>query len=139
MDKISSMPVSRSRALSKKLIKAVKQSVKTAYAPYSKIKVGAGVICQGDRIYSGANIENSSYSLSICAERVALYKALSEGEKKFQVLLVYSPQIDYILPCGACLQVIGEFAPDLIVATMNKKTEFKFHPLGTLLTRPFAI
>jgi cytidine deaminase len=139
MAKISSTPASRSRTLSKELIKAVKKAVKNAYAPYSKIQVGAGVLCKSDRIYSGANIENSSYSLSICAERVALFKALTEGEKKFKILLVYSPQIDFILPCGACLQVISEFAPDIIVATMNNNTEFRFHPFSTLLTRAFVI
>lgn len=139
MGKISSTSATRSRILSKELIKTVKQVVKNAYAPYSRIQVGAGVLCKGDRIYSGVNIENSSYSLSICAERVAMFKALSQGEKKFQILLLYSPQKDFILPCGACLQVINEFAPDIIIATMNKKTKFKFHPLGTLLTKAFVI
>jgi len=119
------------------LVRAVKQSVKTAYAPYSKIRVGAGVLCKDGRIYTGSNIENSSYSLTMCAERIALFKALSEGERKFQVLLVYSPQIDFILPCGACLQVISEFAPNIMVVTMNKKAEFRFYPLKTLLTKPF--
>jgi cytidine deaminase len=137
MAKISSMPASRSKILSKELVRAVKQSVKTAYAPYSKIRVSAGVLCKDGRIYTGANIENSSYSLTMCAERIALFKALSEGERKFQVLLVYSPQIDFILPCGACLQVISEFAPNIMVVTMNKTAEFRFHPLKTLLTKPF--
>jgi len=139
MAKISSMPAARSKILSKELIRQVQRAVKNAYAPYSKIQVGAGILCKGDRIYSGANIENSSYSLSICAERVAIFKAISEGEKRFQILLVYSPQIDFILPCGACLQVISEFAPDIIVATMNKNIEFKFHPLCTLLSKAFVI
>jgi cytidine deaminase len=139
MAKISSTPVTRSKVLSKELIKTVKQSVKYAYAPYSRIQVSAGLLGHDDRIYAGVNIENSSYSLSICAERVALFKALSEGEKKFKILLLYSPQVDFILPCGACLQVINEFAPDIIITTMNKKEEFKFHPIRTLLTRAFKI
>ncbi len=139
MAKISSMPASRSKVLSKELIQAVKQSAKAAYAPYSKTRIGAGVLCKDGRIYTGFNIENSSYSLTMCAERIALFKALSEGKKKFQLLLVYSPQIDFILPCGACLQVISEFAPNLMVVTMNKRTEFRFHPLKTLLTKPFTL
>jgi len=139
MAKTSSMPVSRSKILSKELIKAVKQSVKADYAPYSKTRIGAGVLCKDGRIYTGSNIENSSYSLTMCAERIALFKALSEGKKKFQLLLVYSPQIDFILPCGACLQVISEFAPNLMVVTMNKIAEFRFHPLKTLLTKPFTL
>ena len=139
MAKISSTSAARSKILSRELIKTVKKVVKNAYAPYSKIRVGAGVLCKGGQIYSGANIENSSYSLSICAERVALFKALAEGENEFQILLLYSPQVDFILPCGACLQVISEFAPDIIIATMNKKSKFKFHPLSTLLTKAFVI
>jgi cytidine deaminase len=90
-------------------------------------------------MFTGVNIENSSYSLTICAERVALFKAVSEGVSNFSLLLLYSPQYDFIIPCGACLQTLSEFAPELIIATMNKNEEFKFIPLQTLLTKPFKI
>jgi len=123
--------------ISKLLVKRVKKILNYAYAPYSKIQVGAGLICEGGKIYTGINIENSSYSLTVCAERVALFKALSEGERKFLLLLIYSPQIEFILPCGACLQVLSEFAPELIIATMNKNEEFRFYPLKSLIKKPF--
>jgi cytidine deaminase len=139
MAKISSMSASHSKILSKDLIRRVKKCVGMAHAPYSKIQVGAGLFCKGGSIYTGINIENSSYSLSICAERVAIFKALSEGENKFQLMLLFSPQIDFITPCGACLQVLNELAPGIMIVTMNKKEEFKFYPLQTLLTKPFAL
>lgn len=121
------------------MIKKVKEIIKYSYSPYSKIQVGALIYCRGGKIYTGVNIENSSYSLTICAERVALFKAISEGATDFSILLIYSPQYDFILPCGACLQVLTEFAPELIIATMNKNEEFKFFPLKTLLRKPFRI
>ena len=133
------MPAFRKKKLSRELIKAVKRAAKFSYAPYSKILVGAGILCAGKRIYTGVNIENSSFSLTICAERVALFKAISEGEKDIGLLLLYSPQVDFITPCGACLQVISEFAPDIMVVTMNKSEEFKFYPIKTLFTKAFTI
>ncbi len=125
--------------LSKILIKRLKEATKYAYAPYSKIQVGALLYCSDGKIYTGANIENSSYSLTVCAERVALFKGVSEGARDFSLLLLYSPQYDFITPCGACLQVLSEFAPELLIATMNKDEEFKFFPLNTLLKNPFKI
>lgn len=125
--------------ISKLLIKKVKETIKYAYAPYSKIKVGAVIYCKDGKVYTGANIENSSFSLTICAERVALFKALSEGETEFRLLILYSPQMDFITPCGACLQVLSEFAPELIIVTMNKYDEFKFLPLKVLLKMPFKL
>ncbi|MCX7995766.1 MAG: cytidine deaminase [candidate division WOR-3 bacterium] len=125
--------------ISKMLIKRLKETLKFAYAPYSKIQVGALLYCKGGKIYTGNNIENSSYSLTICAERVALYKAISEGAKDFLLLLLYSPQYEFIVPCGACLQVLSEFAPEILIATMNNNEEFKFFPLSVLLKKPFKI
>jgi cytidine deaminase len=126
------------KKITKELLKSVKRTLKNTYAPYSNISVAAALYCASGRIYTGCNIENSSYSLTICAERVALFNAISQGEKKFQLLLVHSPQVNSILPCGACLQVYSELAPDIIIVTMNNKNEFHFHPLKTLLTQPFS-
>ncbi len=125
--------------LSKVLIKKVKEVSRYSYAPYSKIQVGAVICSQSGEMFTGTNIENSSFSLTMCAERLALYKAISEGTKDFSMLLLYSPQYDFITPCGACLQVLSEFAPELVIATMNKNEEFKFFPLRTLLKMPFRI
>lgn len=125
------------KKISKELMNSVKRTLKNTYAPYSNISVAAALYCASGRIYTGCNIENSSYSLTMCAERVALFNAISQGEKKFLLLLVHSPQVDSILPCGACLQVYGEFAPDIVIVTTNNKNEFHFHPLKTLLAKPF--
>jgi len=139
MVKPSLISVSRKKNISTKLVKAVKRAVGFSYAPYSKISVGAGIYCASGKIYTGVNIENSSYSLTMCAERIALFKAISEGEKNFLLLLLYSPRVNFITPCGACLQVLSEFAPDIIVVTMNKNEEFKFYSLKTLFTKPFKL
>jgi cytidine deaminase len=127
------------KKVTKELLKSVKHTLKSAYAPYSNISVAAALYCASGRIYSGCNIENSSYSLTMCAERVALFNAISQGEKKFLLLLVHSPQVEAILPCGACLQVYSELAPDIVIVTMNDKNEFHFHPLKTLLAQPFKL
>jgi len=138
MARISSNTVLRKK-VSKELVRRVKRVVNNAYAPYSGTSVGAALYCANGHIYTGSNIENSSYSLTICAERVALFKAISEGERDFLLLLLYSPHIDSILPCGACLQVFSECAPEIIIVTMNKKNEFRFYPLQTLLSKPFKV
>lgn len=134
-----SLKAASHKKISKEMIRSIKQALKNAYAPYSKVSVAAALYCASGRIYTGCNIENSSYSLTMCAERVALYKAISEAEKGFLLLLIHSPQVDFILPCGACLQVLNEFAPDIVIATMNSKSEFHFHPLKTLLVKPFEL
>lgn len=137
MARTSSRSVFHKKGLSRSLVKAATRSLRYSYAPYSHINVSAVVYCPGDTLYTGVNIENASYGLSMCAERVALYKAVSAGEREFPLLLVHSPQIEYIVPCGACLQVMAEFAPDIVIVAMNSEYKFKFLPLSTLLPRPF--
>ena len=131
--------ISDYHAIGKLLVKQVKKANKFCYAPYSKINVSAGLYCKTGMVYTGVNIENSSYSLSICAERSVIYNAYSNGERKFILMLIWSPQIDFITPCGACLQVICEIAPKLIVASMNQKEELKFFPLSALIKQPFKL
>ena len=92
--------------------KAIKMRSK-ALAPYSSYKVGAAVLTESGRIFGGCNIENSSYSLTICAERVALFKAISEGEKKFKALSVSTNNAG--MPCGACRQVIWDICGNIPV------------------------
>ena len=88
--------------------KAIEVSNK-AYAPYSKFKVGACVLTENGKVYCGCNFENSSYGLSICAERNAVGSAVADGEQKIVAVAVYSPNQDNCLPCGACRQVLYEF------------------------------
>lgn len=136
MAKISSKSALHKK-IAKELIRRVHKVLRNSYAPYSKIRVGAALYCANGNIYTGCNVENGSYSLTMCAERVALYKAISEGERHFLLLLLHSPEIENILPCGACLQVFNEFAPDIVITVMNREKEFHFYPLKTLLTKPF--
>ncbi len=120
-----------------KLIKAAKQASKFAYAPYSKFKVGAAIITDKGKIYTGANIENASYGLTVCAERVTIFKAITDGEKKFKVIAIYTNTKNFTVPCGACLQVMQEFSPKLYVILINGKNEIKQYNLSSLLPHAF--
>ena len=87
---------------------------KLAYAPYSHFRVGAALLAKDGRIFTGCNVENASYGLTVCAERVALFKAVSEGAREFLAIAVACGE-GPCAPCGACRQVLYEFAPDLLV------------------------
>lgn len=99
------------------LIAAAAGAKEKAYAPYSRFKVGAALLTAGDRVYTGCNIENASYSLTICAERVALFQAVAAGEREFVALAVVGGELTACFPCGACRQVLAEFAPGLEIIT----------------------
>ncbi|MBO8140038.1 MAG: cytidine deaminase [Thermosipho sp. (in: Bacteria)] len=93
-----------------------------AYAPYSNFKVGAALLTRSGKIYTGCNIENASYGLTCCAERVAIFKAVSEGEKEFDTLVVVGDTDEPISPCGACRQVMSEFGDyEVILVSKNRK------------------
>ena len=94
------------------LMEHAKKASKNAYAPYSNFKVGACVLTEDDNIYTGCNFENSSYGLTICAERNAIGSAIVAGAKKIVAVAIYSPNRDNCFPCGACRQVIYEFRSD---------------------------
>lgn len=94
------------------LLEAAKEAREKAYAPYSNFKVGASVETKSGKMFTGCNIENSSYSLTCCAERVAIFKALSSGERDFRTLVVVGDVKGPISPCGACRQVMSEFFDD---------------------------
>lgn len=122
-----------------KLINAARAARERAYAPYSQFKVGAALVTPESRIYSGCNIENASYGLTVCAERVALYKAISEGDRRFVALAVIGSGNDYCRPCGACRQVLYEFAPELQVFMCNERGEFSVARLVDLLPEAFHL
>src|SRR5699024_5276303 len=100
--------------MQKKWIEQAYDAMKSAYVPYSKFPVGAALITEDEVVYKGCNIENSSYGLSNCAERTAIFKAVSEGEKNFKALVVTGKTEGPISPCGACRQVIAEFCDPLM-------------------------
>lgn len=93
----------------KLLIEKAKEAAKTSYSPFSKFAVGAAVMMSNGQIYTGCNIENSSFGMTICAERCAIFKAVSEGQKEILAVAIYSPNADDCYPCGACRQVMYEF------------------------------
>lgn len=121
-----------------KLVKLALKAKEKAYAPYSGFRVGAVIVSEDDNIYSGCNIENSSYSHTICAERVAIFKAYSEGKRRFKAIAIVSDSNEFITPCGACRQVLMELAGgELEVILTNSKGDKKIYKLYELLPEPF--
>ncbi len=121
------------------MIKVAKEVIKNSYSPYSKFKVAA-VLYGEDGLFTGVNVENASYGLTICAERVAVFKAVSEGKRKFEKILVYTPGQEVLpYPCGACRQVLSEFFnEDFLIIVANDRLEEQF-TLGELLPFNFKL
>ncbi|RMH59110.1 MAG: cytidine deaminase [Candidatus Hydrogenedentota bacterium] len=105
------------------LVERAKEARERAYAPYSRFPVGAALLCEDGTIYTGCNVENASYGLTCCAERTAIFKAVSEGHTKFRAISVVLDSTDPSAPCGACRQVIFEFGPDIDVVMANVGSE----------------
>jgi cytidine deaminase len=124
-------------SVSDALVTAAREARQRAIAPYSSFRVGAAVEAADGRIFTGCNIENASYGLTVCAERVAIWKALSEGVREFIALAVVADTIDPTPPCGACRQIIWEFCGDVPVALANLSTVAAVHSAGQLLPWPF--
>jgi len=110
-----------------------------AYAPYSKVRVGAAALAASGKVYTGCNVENASSGLTVCAERVAIQNAISAGEKRIVAVAVFSPDIRSISPCGACRQVMAEFqGPDGLSIIIECKKGAEAISLGELLPRAFC-
>lgn len=123
------------------LIQKAIEASKNAYVPYSKFPVGACVLTDSGKIYSGCNFENGSLGMTICAERNAIGTAIADGERKIKAVAVYSPKQDNCTPCGACRQVLHEFCDkdeelDVIVQINN---EIKVYTLAHLLPESFTL
>ena len=103
------------------LIESAWQGREKAYAPYSQFKVGAALLCGSGEIYQGCNIENISFGLTNCAERTALFQAIVHGEKEFVAMVVCADTPKLTAPCGACRQVLLEFAPKMAIIMVNKQ------------------
>ena len=112
--------VELNKAMILAMMSAARESRDNAYAPYSNFKVGAAVMGDSGKIYLGSNVENASFGLCMCAERIAIYKAVNEGERRIKAVVVVAGESEIARPCGACLQVISEFSlaedPTVIVA-----------------------
>ena len=109
-----------------------------AHSPYSHFRVGAALLTKSGKVYTGCNVESSSYGLTMCAERVAMFKAVSEGEKQFVAIAVASDEKSFTSPCGACRQVIMDLAGDIDFIMINSKGELKTMKMSTLLPFPFG-
>ncbi len=119
------------------LVQTAKDATRHAYIPYSKYPVGAALRATDGTIYAGCNIENASYPVTICAERVALVKAVSEGQRAFDLLAVVTPNAGS--PCGMCRQMLYEFSPDLRVILANREGDVAYDGLlSGLLPRGFG-
>ncbi len=123
---------------SMELVKIADEAKSRAYAPYSGFKVGAALLTSNGKLFTGVNIENISFGATNCAERTAVFKAVSEGELKITAIAIASDSEDYIFPCGICRQVLAEFADKSMKIICSKKNgEYKEYTLDELLPNAF--
>jgi cytidine deaminase len=122
----------------KQLALKAREAQNGSYSPYSKFRVGAALLTQDGEVVLGANIENASYGLTICAERTAFVKAVSEGKKKFKAIAVVGDMDDFCTPCGACRQFMDEFCDkDFEIVLINAKDEIKVLKMSEILPYSF--
>jgi cytidine deaminase len=120
------------------LINKAKNAREHSYSPYSRFKVGAALKTKNGMVFTGCNIENSSYGLSICAEREAIFKAISAGERDFDTIAIVTDSDKFTTPCGACRQVMWEFSKDMTIVVANLKGKKKEFKIKELLAHPFG-
>jgi cytidine deaminase len=120
----------------KELAKSAINAKKNALPTYSNFFVGAALLTDDEKIFTGVNVESSSYGLTVCAERNAVFKAISEGKRKFKAIAVASDLNDFCPPCGACRQVLWDLCGDIDLIMVNHKNEIKVMKMSELL--PFA-
>ncbi len=126
-----------SRISDSELLEMARKAALRAYAPYSGFLVGAAILSRDGQVFTGCNVENASFSLTTCAERVSLFKAVSEGVQEFAVLALWASEPTW--PCGACLQCLAEFAPDLRIIRLGEQGEMEERNLSGLLPSAFYL
>jgi cytidine deaminase len=117
---------------------AAVEAARRAYAPYSRFAVGAAVLSADGRIHTGANVENASFGLSICAERNAIFRAVADGARTIGAIVVYTPTADPTPPCGACRQVLAEFGADALIVCCSHGVADRRYRLAELLPHAFG-
>ncbi len=122
----------------KDLLQAAREAALRAYVPYSGYQVGAAVLCPDGSVFTGCNVENASYSLTVCAERTAVFKAVSAGYTEFSAIAIYVDSDQLFPPCGACRQVLSEFAADLPVLYANRLKQV-YSNISNLLPDAFQL
>ncbi|MCX7846035.1 MAG: cytidine deaminase [Dictyoglomaceae bacterium] len=124
----------------RELWEMAKKALNFSYSPYSNFPVGSALLTKSGKVYLGTNIENASYGLTICAERVAIFKAVSEGEREFSKIIIVGKEGEGLFPCGGCRQVMAEFSLDLEILLYDpKKGEFKSWKVKELLPLNFVL
>lgn len=123
--------------LEKELVEKAIEVREKAYAPFSNFKVGAAVRTKSGKIFTGCNVESASYGLTVCAERVAIWKAVSEGEKEFAHIAVVADTKELTPPCGVCRQIIWEFCGDIPISFANLDGKTETLQMKELLPRAF--
>ena len=118
------------------LIASAATARERAYAPYSEFKVGAALLGKSGRLYTGCNVENAAYGPSMCAERTAIFKAVSEGEREFETIAVVTE--NGVSPCGTCRQVMIEFAPDMTIVIADTQGNIRLTTVRDLLPDGFT-
>ena len=121
------------------LLKAALDAREKAHAPFSQFKVGAAIEDDSGRVHTGCNIENATYGLTLCAERVAVFKAISEGARKFRRVAVAADTDTLTPPCGACRQILWEFCGDVEVVLVNLQGKTETMQMSELFPRPFDV
>ena len=121
------------------LVSLAKKELQNSYSPYSGFKVAAALITKSGKVYTGANIENSSYPATVCAERVALFKAISNGERRFEAIAIVCEKGDFCYPCGICRQVMSEFCDESFRIILEGDNIIKSHTLEELLPHSFKL
>ena len=122
----------------KELVKKAIEAKNNAYVPYSKFPVGAALLTKEGRVYTGCNVECASYGGTNCAERTAIFKAVSEGDRNIDAIAVVSDLDDYTYPCGICRQVIVEFGKGIKMIIAKSEDDFRVHTIDDLLPHSFT-
>ncbi|ABW18797.1 cytidine deaminase [Alkaliphilus oremlandii] len=122
----------------RELVREAIEAKKNAYVPYSKFPVGAALLTKEGKVYRGCNIECASYGGTNCAERTAIFKAVSEGDRNIEAIAVVSDLDDYTYPCGICRQVIVEYGRDIKLIIGKSEEEFKVYTINDLLPNSFT-
>lgn len=123
----------------KELLSIADKAMENAYAPYSKFHVGAALLCKDGTVFTGCNIENATYGATNCAERTAIFKAVSEGQRNFEAIAIVSSGGGETFPCGICRQVMAEFAPELKIILRDKNGNECVYTLMELLPKSFSL
>ncbi len=120
------------------LVKHAKTARRHSHSPFSHFRVGAALLTTSGKVFSGCNIEISSFGLTICAERTAIFKAISEGQHKFKAIAVASDEKEFTMPCGACRQVLMDLAGDIDFVLSNTRGDIKVLKMNALFPYPFG-